>query len=196
MAVIQKDKENTMKLLKKAALDVFSARGFDKGTTKEIALKAKVNETLITRYFGSKDGLFHALVLDYIRSRVEVHCTYPAQDSLEKEIEEYSRMILSEAFSNVKLFKAMYVKFIVDKKLVKEVNKLCADTKSDFQNRILTLQNAGKVSKELNPFQIDWDIQLLVSANFLFVHVMDNQDKGLVLNEALRQIRVYTRGLK
>ncbi len=49
-------------LLLKAADELFSERGYD-ASTREIAERAQVSETLMFRYFGSKAGLFHAAMV-------------------------------------------------------------------------------------------------------------------------------------
>lgn len=49
-------------LLLKAADELFSERGYG-ASTREIAERAQVSETLMFRYFGSKAGLFHAAMI-------------------------------------------------------------------------------------------------------------------------------------
>ncbi|HTK64951.1 MAG TPA: TetR/AcrR family transcriptional regulator [Pseudonocardia sp.] len=46
-----------------AARDAFRATGFDRASTRAIAAAAGVNVSLISRYFGSKAGLYEAAVL-------------------------------------------------------------------------------------------------------------------------------------
>jgi TetR/AcrR family transcriptional regulator len=46
-----------------AALDVFSRKGFDGATTKEIAVEAGVTEAIIFRHFPTKQALYAAVVL-------------------------------------------------------------------------------------------------------------------------------------
>ena len=58
----KRDQKGTKAKLLKAALDIFSKEGYDAATTRSIAKKAGVNESLIHRYFGSKSGLFVALI--------------------------------------------------------------------------------------------------------------------------------------
>ncbi len=43
-----------------AARDLFTERGFEQTTVRDIAARAGVNQALLFRYFGSKDGLFEA----------------------------------------------------------------------------------------------------------------------------------------
>ena len=45
-----------------AAAAVFSQKGFSGSTTKEIAAKAQVNESLLFRHFGGKEPLFEAVI--------------------------------------------------------------------------------------------------------------------------------------
>ena len=45
-----------------AALEVFSERGFDGATTRDIAARAATNLGLITYYFDSKEKLWRAAV--------------------------------------------------------------------------------------------------------------------------------------
>ena len=46
------------RLLLEAATDLFNERGYS-ASTRDIADRANVSETLMFRYFGSKAGLFH-----------------------------------------------------------------------------------------------------------------------------------------
>jgi len=48
--------------LREAARDLFAERGYSGTTTREIALRADVSETLLFRYFGDKAGLFAEVV--------------------------------------------------------------------------------------------------------------------------------------
>ena len=45
-----------------AALDLFSEKGYEASTTKEIAERAVVNEVTLFRHFGSKENIFVQLV--------------------------------------------------------------------------------------------------------------------------------------
>lgn len=57
-----RDAEATRAALLKAARRRFTVLGYDRTTTRDIAADAGVNVSLIARYFGSKDGLFAAVV--------------------------------------------------------------------------------------------------------------------------------------
>lgn len=59
----RRDSEATAAAIVTAAAHLFSQRGYDGASTREIAERAGVNVALISRYFGSKEGLFEASVL-------------------------------------------------------------------------------------------------------------------------------------
>jgi Transcriptional regulator len=56
------DAERSRRRLLDAALDVFSAKGYDGARVQEIADRAGVNKQLINYYFGGKLGLYRELV--------------------------------------------------------------------------------------------------------------------------------------
>src|ERR1700749_233413 len=60
----KRDRAATEKALIEAAMQLFASKGFDGTRTLEIAQKAKVNEALIARYFGGKEGLLLAVLKD------------------------------------------------------------------------------------------------------------------------------------
>lgn len=62
--VQRRNRAATEKALITAATQLFASKGFEATRTLEIAQKAKVNEALITRYFGGKDGLLVAVLND------------------------------------------------------------------------------------------------------------------------------------
>jgi len=55
--------ELTSQTIVQAAAELFSARGYDGASTRDIAEKAGVNVALINRYFGSKAKLFNAAIV-------------------------------------------------------------------------------------------------------------------------------------
>jgi TetR/AcrR family transcriptional regulator len=64
--------QKTREMILAGALAEFSQKGFDGARIDEIALRAGVNKNLLYHHFGSKDGLFSALLertYDTIRTR-------------------------------------------------------------------------------------------------------------------------------
>lgn len=58
----QRDAERTRAALLSAARTLFSTRGFANTGVREVAELAGVNSSLVGRYFGSKQGLFRAVL--------------------------------------------------------------------------------------------------------------------------------------
>jgi len=63
-----RDRAGTAIAIRAAALDEFAARGFSGGRVDRIAEKAQVNKGMIYHHYGSKDGLYLA-VLEYAYER-------------------------------------------------------------------------------------------------------------------------------
>lgn len=59
---IQERSKRTQEMILDGALAEFSSKGFDGARIDEIALRAGVNKNLLYHHFGSKDGLFTALL--------------------------------------------------------------------------------------------------------------------------------------
>ena len=57
--------EDTKDRITKAALSIFSAKGYASATTREIAIEAGVNEVTLFRHFGSKENLLSTVIEQY-----------------------------------------------------------------------------------------------------------------------------------
>ena len=64
--------EDTRRRILETALQVFATEGYEGASTRQLAERAGVNLPAIQYYFGSKEGLFRA-VIDSIIERTETH---------------------------------------------------------------------------------------------------------------------------
>jgi AcrR family transcriptional regulator len=64
--------EDTRRRILETALEVFATEGYEGASTRQLAVQAGVNLPAIQYYFGSKGGLFRA-VIDYIIEGIETH---------------------------------------------------------------------------------------------------------------------------
>jgi TetR/AcrR family transcriptional regulator len=64
-----RDPEGTKRKILAAALQEFSAKGIDGARVDAIAARAGVNKQLLYYYFGSKDGLFRAVLRERLAAR-------------------------------------------------------------------------------------------------------------------------------
>lgn len=87
------------RLLLEAARVVFPARGYTGSSTREIAERAGVSETLMFRYFGSKVELFReALVLPFVEFVEDFNTKWQAGINAELDDEELSRRFIGDLF--------------------------------------------------------------------------------------------------
>jgi AcrR family transcriptional regulator len=81
--------------LLEAARNLFNDRGYADTSTREIAERAAVSETLMFRYFGSKAGLYRTAVVQPFRDFVDEFTQVSAEASFEMEDDyEASRLFL------------------------------------------------------------------------------------------------------
>lgn len=82
-----------------SAFEVFSIKGYAGGTTKEIAIKAKVSEVTLFRHFGSKEALF--------KEMLEYFCFTPHFKKLLPEVTpiELDKALLKIALTFLKTLK-------------------------------------------------------------------------------------------
>ncbi len=87
------------RLLLEAARDLFSAQGYSGTSTREIADRAGVSETLMFRYFGSKVGLFReALVAPFVEFVEDFNAKWQAGNNASLNDEDLSRLFLGDLF--------------------------------------------------------------------------------------------------
>src|SRR3569833_4599456 len=61
-------RDGAVAAIKRAALELFSARGFHAASIADIARRARVSKGLIYNYFASKDELLVAIIRDRLRA--------------------------------------------------------------------------------------------------------------------------------
>jgi AcrR family transcriptional regulator len=87
------------RLLLDAARDLFTTQGFGGTSTREIAERAGVSETLMFRYFGSKVGLFRdALVVPFVEFVERFNEKWKSGLVAQLDDEELSRQFIGELF--------------------------------------------------------------------------------------------------
>src|SRR3981189_566493 len=75
--VRKRDAAATREALLAAAGKLFAERGFDRTTVRDIAKLAGVNQALLFRYFGSKEGVFEEVMAR--GGQEQLAATRPAQ---------------------------------------------------------------------------------------------------------------------
>ena len=84
-----RDAAATRKAILEAALALFTERGYDRATVREIAAMANINQALVMRYFGSKEGLFAAVFAEREDTRVTDLMSGPIETLGERLVDEF-----------------------------------------------------------------------------------------------------------
>jgi AcrR family transcriptional regulator len=147
----KRDQKSTKAKLLKAALDIFSKEGYDAATTRAIAKKAGVNESLIHRYFESKLGLFLALKAQYRQDFITQYLAkHPENESLADELVAFLKYKLESSRQNKKFFKLSISRAILDPKVRDTVQTYAQLKPQPLVDRFIKLQKNGQIRKDLN----------------------------------------------
>lgn len=95
-----RSRELTMEKLRQSGLEVFSRYGFDGASTKMVAHHAGINEALISRYFGGKNGLLHAILAECAREPSGGPSAYAAGRTVEEELVNFLTASIGAAVRN------------------------------------------------------------------------------------------------
>lgn len=194
----KKDREQTMELIKEAALGLFSEVGFDKATTKVIASRAGVAEALIIRYFGSKKGLLISLTQQYVEELNQQSFDYPPQETIEDEIEKYVTFALRVALESKKVFKVVIVHTLIDEDFSEELANSIprSGIRPVVIERFEYFRTKGMISKDITTEKIVMDLTFQILSFFLLskpmFHIPSQESEKLLVSCA----RTYARGLR
>jgi AcrR family transcriptional regulator len=160
MVFCKRNRLATEKSLLRAAADLFSRKGFENTRTLEIARSAGVNEALIARYFGGKEGLLLAVLRDEESTQSLVESESVRSDdtlipglesglSLSQAILEYFRageraIAEKEAFLRIALSRVLVdpeLSRVIQEKFIERVVKKVA-------RAIVTYSGARDISEE------------------------------------------------
>jgi AcrR family transcriptional regulator len=109
-----RDRKGTEMLLFKAATKLFAEKGYEATRTLEIAKEAGVNEALIGRYYGGKEGLLMAILKDGVafQTVLDAQKCYnhlPDKDSVPSLTEGFQQYFKDHAAMAVKMEEPMRV---------------------------------------------------------------------------------------
>jgi len=146
----KRNRFESRKRILQAGLEVFSELGYDAATTKMIAARAGLNESLLHRYFESKEGLLlevNKLCLEAIKNQKP----YPPQETLEEEIYRFLTEKLEFDEKNRNFIRIIISRALVDEQLRKTMNKQMDHAPDGFlKERLYAFQNKGLLRKDLD----------------------------------------------
>ena len=148
----KRDRSASEERLLNAAEEVFAKHGFKGATTRMIADKAKVNESLIGRYFDGKMGLLFSLIERHISELPPEKLKYPAQPTVREELKCMIDSLFNEhCHKNEEFFKIVLSQCLVDAKFLKRIREVVPmKIHPELKERLQELQNKNKVRKDVN----------------------------------------------
>jgi AcrR family transcriptional regulator len=146
----KRNQEDTKAKLLKAALDEFSKAGYDAATTRNIAKRAGVNESLIHRYFKSKFGLFMALKQLNRDKMIQQLLSYEESDNLQDEIFKFVTSRLDSTTQEKKFFRLVISRVILDPKVREDMRNYTSMKPPELVKRFERLRSKGQIRKDVN----------------------------------------------
>jgi AcrR family transcriptional regulator len=118
-------RETSCRKLLEAGADVFSEMGYDCATTKQVAQRAGVNESLITRYFDGKAGLLLAIIQQFAECEEQETAMlgFPKGQTLQEELVNYFKATLDHYEENKAFMRVLLSRAMVDTQIGQELNK-------------------------------------------------------------------------
>lgn len=193
----KRDRALSCEKLIQAGVEVFSKAGFHGATTRQIAQRAKVNESLITRYFESKDGLFLAIVAKLVQTRRCQELSYPPQETLEKELNKYFSSRFDGEREHLDFFRISISQAVVDQKFAARLRKeIPFAPNPNFAERLTSLQNKRQMRADLDLARVHKMIESQLLGTFLFSFVVLGESEAQIKETLTDSARFWASALK
>jgi len=143
----KRDKDATQQALLESAIQVFSQRGYDAATTREIAERAGVSEALIQRYFQGKAGLLQSIIgMVAAQDIEEEHANLPLPDKLEDEVYQILQHQCEDGDRNA-FIRVVLSRALVDAELGKLLGSMVHERKLPvLKTRLMHYQKKGEIA--------------------------------------------------
>jgi AcrR family transcriptional regulator len=184
----KRNRNSTEKRLLKAGVEIFSKYGFDAATTKLISKKSNVNESLIMRYFGGKEGLLIEIIRRFLERSQNTPLSYPPQESLEAELVHFCRQSFEDIKRDTAVMRIMILRSAVDPKMKKKVSSLInSDGNPRLIERIQLLKDKNRLPAGFDPMLIHVIAFHNVSAIFIS-DILFEDNKQIEIEKNLEKI--------
>jgi TetR/AcrR family transcriptional regulator, regulator of cefoperazone and chloramphenicol sensitivity len=187
----RRGQEDTKARLLEAALDIFAKEGYDAATTRNIAKKAGVNESLIQRYFKSKLGLFFQLRKQAREKFLSELLAYDESSSLEEELIKFMKKKLQRTGRDKKFFKMAIARSILDSKMRDDVQRMAEFTPPHLIERFERFRAKGMIRTDVDLKQV---IDIVLSLAFTF-SLMTDAIECVEIDDANRLIETVSKVL-
>lgn len=190
----KRDRSASEERLLNAGLEIFSKHGFDGATTRMIAKKADVNESLIARYFDGKEGLLVAIIEKFLEEMAHRELPYPAQPTLAAELELYVQDRVKQGCSHEDFAKIIFSQALVNKafkKKVRETIPMQLDAK--LLSRIQALADQGRLKPGSKAEEICQDVDTYMDGMFFFECILHESPKDDLLKQTIRFVKQFAK---
>jgi len=136
-----------------AAEQLFAEDGFDGTSVRDIAKKANVNIAMISYYFGSKEKLLEALIVNRISDmRLQLESVYNENISPSAKIEKLIELYISRINKNRCMYQIIHFEFSTKKRDLnfEKFTEMKKENLKALENIIQEGQKTGEFQKDIN----------------------------------------------
>ena len=192
----RRSREESSERLLKAAVEVFSKVGYDASTTRMVAKKAGLNESLIHRYFESKSGLLIAVLNHFISCEKSEVALTPVAATVNDELNFFFEYTFEKHWRMRELMKVVVSRMIVDKKISDEMAKnLFRGGIPYLLPRLEKLQNEGKMRKDIDLPAIAFSLSAISFTVSFMAQVVLRRDRDELRKQLRETARVMAESL-
>jgi AcrR family transcriptional regulator len=140
--------QNTKRRMIQAAIAIFSERGYEKATTRELAERAGVSEGLIYRHFGGKRELLFASLEIERESGPAPFAALPASATLEQHLASMLKSGMSRMMEHRDFMRVCMSLAAIDAELGKLMVTLEQQAVVNLVNHLETLREQGLIKPD------------------------------------------------
>ncbi len=193
----KRDRSASEDRLVKAGIEIFSKFGFDGCTTRMIAKKADVNESLIGRYFDGKEGLLLAIIEIFIKELHGEELPYPPQDNITAELTNYVEFKMSNSRDRECLGKIIISHALTNPKFRKKaLTRVPMFVDHNLEARLKLLQEKGLLKTDKTLQKVCEEIENYLHGAFIFDILLKEMPREVVLKDTVEFIHQYCNGFK
>jgi AcrR family transcriptional regulator len=190
----KRDRSASEERLINAGREIFSKHGFDGATTRMIAKKADVNESLIGRYFDGKEGLLVAIIEKFLEEMIHRELTYPPQDSLTQELALYAEDRLMVGCTHIDFVKIIFSQALVNRKFRKQVlETIPMQLDPRLIARVQKLAEDQKLKASVNVEEVCEDIDSYLGGVFFHDTILHETPANITLKRIQRFMKHFAK---
>ncbi|NUN07058.1 MAG: TetR/AcrR family transcriptional regulator [Bdellovibrio sp.] len=188
----KRDRSASEERLLNAGREIFSKHGFDGATTKMIAKKADVNESLIARYFDGKEGLLLAIIESFLHEMNHRELPYPAQETLAQELECYVKDRIKDGCTHTDFAKIIFSQALVNKQFKKRMREtIPMQLDHRLVERIQGLADKGKLRAGTKVEEVCFDVDTYMDGMFFFECILHETPREELITQTVRFMKKF-----